>query len=140
MLGKEIIHSDVAQVFFDEENKLMSSVYLPSSANVAEEEFRKHYMKLLDYIIELHPKYFLLDMRELRFVISDEMQQWLTEMLVKPIVDRGLEKFAVVTDNDFFKDLIVRRFLDETKKVKEAEKVPSEFFESEEEAIKWLLE
>jgi len=55
----------------------------------------------------------LVDARKLRVIVYPELQTWVAQKVIAPVVDAGLEQIAVVLPSTFFEKVILKQVLEE---------------------------
>lgn len=77
----------------------------------------------------------LLDAREFKFPISPEVQKEVAERFFAEIVKLGKQKVAFLVPTDLFAQVSLEQVMEE----EESQTLLTRYFDSEEEAKKWLL-
>ena len=55
----------------------------------------------------------MVDARKLRVIVYPELQTWVAQKVIAPVVDAGLEQIAVVLPSTFFEKVILKQVLEE---------------------------
>jgi len=135
--------STYVNFFYEEENQLITAVWLPSTENLYEDNDYKAACILTAEICEKYkPKSWLADNRTLFYTIVPDIQTWIDKELTPRFEQAGLQKMAFILvapeepNKYVFENISVRQLIEE-ENTKEAWQ--NQFFSTEEEARKWLL-
>lgn len=136
----EIYSSSYQQMEFDEANGILKETYLPASSNYDKESFKTDHLNL-GQEVKKSPKVsnfksLLVDMRQLNFTISPDLQQWHGENIFPIVVEVGVKKMAIVVSSNVFTEVSVKQTVDDFQGVK----FETRYFQAIDEAEKWLKE
>jgi hypothetical protein len=118
--------------YFASENLLIQT-WSKESNNTADSEFIAEMLQLADYITQTKPKKLLVDMREFKFPVAPEQQDWINQNVNQLLVELHT-KTAFVVSPDLFTSVSVEQTLND----KEGKKVNNRFFEDYQNAKNWL--
>jgi len=103
----------------------------------SDEEYKAEILKWLKIIQDEKPTFQLIDERNMRYLVVPELQKWVNEMLIQPVIKLGLHRTAFLIAKDLFAQVAVKQIM------RGASNAPSslqiKYFEKEEEAKKWLF-
>lgn len=104
---------------------------------MSDEEYRHIAITQTEIIEKLQPKYWLVDIAQLRFTLVPETQEWADMVLFPRIIKAGVSFIAFVISEDLFAQISVEQLMDE-KNVKTAN-FEIKYFDKQEDATQWLL-
>ena len=125
------------------ENEKVDIIYNPDFNNISiiwkklhdEDTYKFVYETAYKAMIEYKATSLFSDIRN-QGVVSPANSKWLQEELIPKAVKDGLKKVAVLMDADVFKKF----YMNNISKALKKEGSFTKYFDSEEEAIKWLME
>jgi len=116
------------------EKSILELVWKPTSADIAEEEYKRLVSHWADTVENFHPKSILVDTREHYVAIVPELQLWFVEEIFPKYEASGMEKFAFIMSPDFFSQLSIEQTMEEAPNVSFITK----YFPNYEEAFTWI--
>jgi hypothetical protein len=131
-MEKVFIDSSYARVTVDTEQKLGKIVW---KGTCTFEQYQECFTALLDYQAKNTVKYYISDIRK-QGVMNPKNRQWFESEALPRAIKQGLLKGAVIMEANIFKRYYINLILQATNKMG----LPLRIFESEEEAVKWLLQ
>lgn len=120
---------------FTEQHNLIEMFWLPETKNISEEEYKREVLNYLEKMLEYKPKKTIPDVRDLSFVVSIELQEWVAREIFPPLIEMGLSKVAYVMAQDLVTQLSIEQAMDEG----DGSKFTTCYFGSKEEARNWIL-
>ena len=135
----EIYRSDYQEVTCDWDHKVLKHIYFLQSWKFTEETFKADHLALCDASEEKLKGEsnfgLLVDMRNLNFFISPELQSWHNNN-VFPVLERlGVKKMAIIVSPNMFTEASVKHTVEESKNATFQYK----YFKSSDEAFDWLI-
>lgn len=126
-----VFESDFAETQFDAQSKSLINSWKKHPGN---DEYKDTFRKILSLVKEKKAKVFISDVRN-QGTIGTDARKWMEEEILKPAINAGLEKVAVVMDADIFKKF----YLDNVKKAgsNAADHFQMEYFQNIEGALHW---
>lgn len=126
-----VFESDFAVSQFDDQSRSIINSWKKHPGN---EEYKDTFRKILSLVKEKSAKVFISDVRN-QGTIGTDARKWMEVEILKPAIAAGLDKVAVVMDEDIFKKF----YLDNVKKAgsSEAAHFQMEYFKSIEDALHW---
>ncbi|WP_027001750.1 STAS/SEC14 domain-containing protein [Hugenholtzia roseola] len=132
-----VYRSHFKDINFDPETKLIEVIWSPESADLDEESYKNDLLAYRKAALENRPTYVLGDMREMRYVVSPELQDWVNEEILPAVFGMGtIERVAFVVSADLIAQLATEQIMEEST----GANFNSRYFETREEAIAWLLQ
>lgn len=95
-MEKVKLQTDFIRVVFDDELKLYTSIYLPTTNYMTDIEFETQMVELKDLIEHLKPCYIIDDNTNRKYGYSPEMQNWILNLFVNSWNEIGLKKYAQI--------------------------------------------
>lgn len=133
-MAKEIIFkSDFSELFYNNKNDLF--IY----RRFANEKYsNKVYQREAEKLAELTEKYkpscLLLNNKEFTFSITPAIQEWVNNNIFPRLIKAGIKRGAFVVSEDLFAQVSIEQTMEEDT----GKKLKTKFFDTEEEALKWL--
>jgi len=121
-------------ISYDEQNKLFKLLWKAETKNMSYDEF-KEVMLLYAAEFKRPSRLVLQQMKEMNFSVPLELQTWVDVNVNKAAFDAGVRKGAVVLSPEIFTSVSVEQTLNE----ENAKDMQVEYFNDENEAMKWLL-
>lgn len=131
-----IYKSKFLNIDFEEEKKLFYFTWLDTTLNMKKKDYEQEMLNYLEEVKKYKPFILLVDDRQMQFVISVELQEWIGENILSKVSDFGLSAFAVVMNADTITKIATELAVDENP---DPDALKSAFFENIEEAKQWLL-
>lgn len=109
-------------------------VWKDATSDISEEDIKKHILEYAHFLKELKIKKYLGDERQRNFNYDIDLQKWVSMQAVEACSESGMQKYALVISTDIINQLSTEQT------VEEGGKLPFElkYFDTEEEALKWL--
>ena len=121
---------DVYKIYFDKDIDAVVMVWKGYSTS---EQFREGTELMLNELIHNGCSKVLADLREM-ILIGMEDQKWLENRFLPRAINFGFKQIAIITPNAYFNKVAVESVSYKVDK----EKLTINFFDSEEEAVRWL--
>ena len=118
--------------FFSKTNSLF--VRRLVKKNTDDESFKKLVLEWKAQIEIYKPKKQLIDYSNQEYYISDKMQEWLNENLIKPALMLGMNKVAFLVSHNYFSQISIEK----TMQKKEGSKFEIQYFDDLKKAENWL--
>lgn len=131
---KHLFTDHFFELYFDETLRVFKMIWLPTTETMKKEDFKQGLLKYVSYYDELKPYGVLHDMRENKFVVAPEVQDWANENVNRRAFEVGLKKVAFLLGSDIFTMVSVEQTMEE----KEGALLFTSYFDTEEDAWIWL--
>lgn len=131
---KHLFTDHFFKLYFDEAIRVFKMIWLPTTENMTKNDFKQGLLKYVSYYDELKPYGVLHDMRENKFVVAPDVQDWTNEHINRRAFEIGLKKVAFLLGHDIFTMVSVEQTMEE----KEGALLFTSYFETEEDAWTWL--
>ena len=95
-MEKVKLQTDFIRVLFDDEAKLYTSIFLPTTNLMTDSEWKMQMLELRDLIEHLKPLYIIDDNTNRKYGYSPEMQKWSLNLFVESWNEIGLKKYAQI--------------------------------------------
>ncbi|MBN1251550.1 MAG: STAS/SEC14 domain-containing protein [Bacteroidales bacterium] len=125
-------HSEMSIDYFSENNCIL--IKRLAKKDTDDETFKELILEWISQIKIYKPEKQLIDYSNYDYYISDEMQIWINENLIKPAYLAGMKKVAFVLSRNYYSQVSI----EETMKKKEAALFEIEYFDDFEKAEEWL--
>ena len=131
----EIYQSLILHLFYSPDTHLLKQVFTEESKSMAWPEYQRELAKTAEYVSSYRPSLLLVDAREFAFVILKDMQGWIQENVISVIKEAGIQKWAVISTPEFISQVSI----EQTIEGKRDNNFQAQYFDSEEDAMNWLL-
>lgn len=131
-----IYKSKFLEISFSENKNLLYFTWLDTTVEMNEEDYKSEMLNYLEELKKYAPSILLVDDRQMQFVISVELQEWIGANIFSVGIEVGLKAFAVVMNEDIITQLSTQLSAEENP---EPEILKSAFFDNLEDAEQWLL-
>ena len=131
---KHLFTNRFFELHFDETIRVFKMIWSSNTEDMTKQDFKEGLLKYVSYYDELKPYGVLHDMRENRFVIASDVQNWTNENINRRAFEVGLKKVAFLVGNDIFTMVSVEQTMEE----KEGALLFTSYFDTEEDAWIWL--
>jgi len=132
----EIYKSKFVLRTYDVINRTITSTWLSSTEKMTIDEFKAEMLTLVDVIIKHKATYLLSIMKDLRFPIVPDLQNWISHTIVPKFIEAKLLKQAIIIPDELIAQLSMEQTIDEVEHEKHEHQ--SKFFSDIEEAKKWF--
>ena len=130
----EVFKNEYATLAYNMKNEILEQIWNQASANMKDEDYKMLQNKTLTAFGEYKASKMYVDINNLHFTISPELQRWTNEQIVQGLISHGIEKIAYKVSTDIFAQISVEQALEEDN----TQKFPARFFEDEFSAFNWL--
>lgn len=131
----EIYQSLIHHLFYSPDTHLLKQVFTEKSKGMCWPEYQQELTKTAEYVSNYRPSLLLLDAREFGFVILKDMQGWIQDNVISVINEVGIQKWAVITTPEFISQVSIEQTIES----KRENNFQAQYFDREEDAMKWLL-
>lgn len=141
-MSKQLVKSSqYVDFYYEEDNQLITAVWLPATKELLDDELYKKACILTGEICkEYKPKSWIVDNRTLFFIITPDLQEWIDQEITPIFKSVSLLKMAVLLIEDssehLFENISMEQLMDE-ENTKAA--WDTQFFSDEEQARAWLF-
>lgn len=132
---KTVYQSDFFLIEFDEEKKIIKSLWKEKKSEITEEQIKTEIEKAASIITEYKPSFIITDDRSRTFIYTVEIQQWVGLTLYKACVEAGIKKFAVLLPKDIVAQMSTEQVAEEKRGIRKYE---LNMFSDEDKALEWL--
>lgn len=129
-----ILTNSFIDVSYDSTHQLITAVWKPASGHMTDDDFRFVNQTYLKTSQEKKVRLIEIDTRNMRFIIHPDLQAWVRESIVVPMVDNGAQKLAIIVGEDLIVQLSIEQTMEETESI-----FQTRYFSNQESARKWLL-
>lgn len=129
-----ILTNSFIDVSYDSTHQLITAVWKPASEHMTDDDFRFVNQTYLKTSQEKKVRLIEIDTRNMRFIIHPDLQAWVRESIVVPMVDNGAQKLAIIVGEDLIVQLSIEQTMEETESI-----FQTRYFSNQESARKWLL-
>ncbi|MBN2664681.1 MAG: hypothetical protein JXR68_13610 [Bacteroidales bacterium] len=132
----EIYSSNFSNLYANSEKKLLVQKWKNRTKNMNDDIFKREMNHLKLAIKEFLPKILLINMQDLNFLVSPNVQKWVNQTVNKTIIETKVSKTAFIISNNIETEITVNQTISEDA----GADINKRFFNSEIEAQKWLSE
>ena len=131
----EIYQSLIHHLFYSPDTHLLKQVFTEKSKHMAWPEYQEELTRTAEYVRNYHPSLFLVDARNFAFVILKDMQGWIRDHVISVVEEVGVQKWAVISTPEFISQVSIEQTIESNRH----NHFQAQYFDSEEEAMNWLL-
>ena len=131
-----IFESKFVTAFFDQKQGLMIDVWHNTTDRMTNDECWAILKSWSHFPETYQPSCILIDSREMLFVLTPDMHEWIAEHITQPSVSFGLKKMATLLPISMFEQVSMHQAVRE---VTEERGLQNRIFEDEAKAKEWLL-
>ncbi len=121
----------------DEKKQILTSIWLETTKDMNNEEFKEEMHKLVEIIKEKNIKFILSVTKDLNFPITPELQNWVLEFIAPQFTEAKIEKQAMIIPKELIAQLSIEQTIDDVESSKHSHQ--SKLFSDIEEAKKWFF-
>lgn len=130
-----IYQSDYLQIDAFDEQRLLELTWLPATSHMIAEEYKNEHVELLKFMLAQKTEKVLGNIKNLGFVASPQVQEWMNENIFVPAMGVGFSKLAVVMSTEFLAQLAIEQVMDE----EVGQQIMTKYFDDVEEAKEWII-
>ena len=131
-----ILHkSKYVEIIYEQENSLIIDKFLPATKDMKQDEFRKEMNIFVEMCEKYKPANELVHLLDMKYVIAVKDQEWMNKEIF-PRYENMIKRMAFFVPTELFAQVSVEQTMDE----EAGQKFVQQYFESEDEARKWLME
>jgi hypothetical protein len=131
----KVYQSDYLQIDTSDEQSLLELTWLPATSEMSAEEYKNEHVELLKFMLDQKTKKVLGNIKELGFVVSPEVQEWMNINIFVPAMEVGFSTLAVVMSTEFLAQLSIEQVMEE----EVGQQIMTKYFDDVEEARNWIL-
>ncbi len=132
----EIYKSEYWSINFDNTNRVIHPKWNTKSGEMGEDIYLSEMWKYTELVEEYKPLKALINLTEFSFPITPEIQTVIDTEMFPRILAVGVRKVAIILSPDFIAQLSIEQVMEEEKGME----FNTNYFDSEETALKWLME
>lgn len=121
--------------FYEEDYDLMKLSWFTSSEELSEANLKDEMNNILNHIKENKPKKIIVDTINFRYQVTQSIQNWIVSNFINKVFLIGVEKYAIVVDEEVFEDVNTQNVSLEDD---EEDSALIQYFTDDEEAFDWL--
>lgn len=129
-----ILANNFIDVSYNTGHQLITALWKPASEYMTDDDFRFINQTYLKTSQEKKVRLIEIDTRDMRFTIHPDLQAWVGESIVVPMVSNGAQKLAIIVSEDLIVQLSIEQTMEETESI-----FQTRYFSNQESARKWLL-
>jgi len=131
----ENFKNNIQTIEYNSSTKQVTQTWTKESKSLSEPEFKTEMFELANFFEQYKPEKVLIDMRDFYFVVVPELQTWVNENVNSKLAEINELKTAFIVSSDLFASISVEQTLEDNTK-----DINNRFFESKNDAEKWLAE
>lgn len=131
-----VYESSYLQIDSFEEKSLLELTWLSATEGMTAEEYKNEHVELLKFMLDKKIERILGNIKDLRFVVSPEVQAWMNESIFVPAIEVGFSKLAVVMSTEFLAQLSIEQVMEE----EVGRKIITKYFDNKEAAREWIVD
>lgn len=130
----KLYESEYKTSSFEKENSLLITRWKSHSFRLTEELFKAEILTWLSEVKKYKPLRLLIDTTDFQFVLVPEVQDWFDQEVFTVYPEAGVKKKAFLVATDFISQVSLEQHTEDV----ENNTFEVGFYDSEEDAIKWL--
>lgn len=127
--------SEFKTIEYQPKNEMIVIRWLPSTATIDEKTFKSEVTISLKFILEHKPQRILIDSSLFNFVMAPQTQEWLDNEVFTVYPKANVKRKAFLVTSDLFTQVSLQQHIEDAKN----QTFESAFFQSEEDALNWLI-
>lgn len=131
----KLYQSNYLEIDAFDEQRLLELTWLPATADMTSEEYKDEHVELLKFMLAQNTEKVLGNIKDLGFVVSPEVQEWMNINIFIPAMEVGFNKLAVVMSAEFLAQLSIEQVMEE----EVGQQIMTKYFDSIEEAREWII-
>ncbi len=131
--------SPYLQAFWEPNNSLIHVQWLAETKYMEEDEFKDLLSKIAHVVAEKKAKRWLANTTEFDFIITPDVQAWVSADFNRKLIDAGMTKMAVLIPASFMSEVSVHQSTDEMSSNPENGTLEFSYFSEVAPARKWLM-
>ncbi|OJJ23241.1 hypothetical protein BKI52_02485 [marine bacterium AO1-C] len=139
MATNPILSNRFIEGHFDQGKSLLTVHWFPTTYDMEVNEYKEVVLEIADLIKEKRIQRWMGYSKDYAFVITPEMQEWISGEFNQKLIAGGLKKMAIIIPADYIANLSVQQAVGEMEKQQE-EGYETRYFDNPEKAESWLLE
>ena len=137
MAKQEVYRSDYLVITYYEDTDVLYIKWLPDVLELLHDEFKEEIMQYLYTLDKTGAKKMVIDLLDASYPLTDELNQWIIDVITKGILDRNVKKVAHVYPKDYLTQL---GFDYLAKNLVQVSNLTRKFTSSLDEAFEWIIQ
>lgn len=122
--------------FFEPENALLKMSWFTSSEEMSERVLKEEMQNILSHIKSNKPTKIIVDTINFRYQVTQSVQIWIATEFINKAFLLGIDKYAIVVDEDIYEEVSIQQIDDDDENNKEDALI--QYFIDEDDAFDWL--
>lgn len=131
----KLYQSNYLEIDAFDERRLLELTWLSATSDMSAEEYKEEHVELLKFMSDQKTEKVLGNIKDLGFVVSPEVQEWMNINIFVPAMEIGFNKLAVVMSTEFFAQLSIEQVMEE----EVGQQIMTKYFDNVEEAREWIV-
>lgn len=131
-----IFENKFVTALFDQENRLLIDIWQKSTQEMTNAQCWEILKAWEHFPRTYKPGAILVDSRQMAFVLTPDMHEWIADNITRPSVATGLKKMATLLPTSIFEQVAMHQAVSE---VAEERGLQNRIFDDEAKAKQWLL-
>jgi len=132
----KLYSSNFVEISLSDNNLVITNEWFKTTASMFDEQYKAEMLKFIEFVVLHKPKYHLIKSIDFLYIITIEMQEWTNNTIFPQLINAGIKKIAFLVSSEIISQLSIEQTLEENN----ASAFAIKYFDSENEAKKWLLE
>ncbi len=132
-----LLNNRFVKVELDEAQHLLWVEWMPQTADMSEDEYKKILITLVEFVNRHQVKYCLDDTLNFAYVIMPDLQEWTAIEFNTRLTSTNLQKVALITPKELIVSLSIEQTTDEIG-VTDRGKFTVKYFDNTNKAVQWL--
>lgn len=131
----EVYKSKYLELHYYQDEDYLLAIWIETNEEMTDVAYQNEMLQQLEVIKKYKISGLLPDARNLQFMITHEMQDWLDENIFIPAFQAGLTKVAILVSKEFYTSLSIELTMSE----QQGQQFNTKYFNTREDAKNWLL-
>jgi hypothetical protein len=134
--------SDFQTITYDETKQVLFAHVNEQTAFATTELVKEAQYAIVEGLRQYNPPYVVINLVELRFVVTPELQEWVNQEIIPHFFNSGVKKIAYIMPTEFIEKLSIEQVHDEvaTTLQNEGAETQTNYFDNESEALRWFTQ
>jgi len=109
----QLFESRYVTFYFNTQQRCITDSWTCDSKILSPKGFQEYLLQWKALVFQHQAKKALVDARKLRVMIYPEMQTWIAQKIITPVIEAGMERIAIVLPSALFEKVILKQVLEE---------------------------
>lgn len=131
----ELFKSSFVVITLSNDKQVITNDWFLTTENMSDEQYKADMLKFAELATIHKPKYHLINSVNFLYTITIEMQEWTNKTIFPQLIEAGIKKIAFLVSSEMIAQMAIEQTLEESN----AGAFKIKYFDTEKEALNWLL-